>query len=162
MAKRISSAHATSTGADVAPVVSAAADTHADAVPSIGSATTSETIATSTETATPMRRGRRPAPRLETLKRDRFMLFRAHFEAIDKLPDADAISLFRAVCRYALDGTIPTDLHGTAEVAFGLMEKSLEIGRKYALNGTKSKGIRPQMYGNKNAVKQHKNNTYII
>ena len=69
--------------------------------------------------------------------RDGFIFYQSFFTAIEKLPDADRLACYEAICRYGLNGEEPEDNTGITAAIFALIkplidanEKRREAGRK--------------------------------
>ncbi|MBF0651086.1 conserved phage C-terminal domain-containing protein [Dysgonomonas sp. GY75] len=93
-------------------------------------------------------------------KRDSFVFYRSFFEAIDCLPDAEQLILYKAITVYSLDETEP-EIQGTPAAMFKLIRPVLEANTKRWKNGKKGggygkKGGAPA--GNKNASKKQAQN----
>lgn len=85
------------------------------------------------------------------MERKQFTFYRSFYETISKLPDKEQLSVYRAVCEYALDGTEP-DLSGTADIAFSGMKWSLEWSRMKAERGKKGGSNRTSVASEQQSV----------
>jgi hypothetical protein len=57
--------------------------------------------------------------------RDSFKFYRSYAEAVNCLPDADQLLLYRAVTDYALNG-VETELEGVAKGFFALIKAEID------------------------------------
>lgn len=67
-------------------------------------------------------------------ERDRFTFFASYYDAISDLNDADQLTMFRAICQYALTGEVPK-LDGVLSTIFKLILPVLNTGKKRAVAG---------------------------
>lgn len=142
MAKRISS---------TAPAATGTGDTLA---------ASSASASASTSKPTPPRgRKRKIGPHFE---REAFVFLRDWRDALEDLPDADQLALYRAIADYALDGDELDEKGlsgGTAKMAWLFIKGAIKRGRDRAKAGKSGTGPNLKMIGNQNARKQNKNRT---
>jgi len=68
------------------------------------------------------------------MKNKSFTFRSSWFEAIKDQPDDVRLSLMEAICRYAIDGEIPTDLGSVAKVAFILIRTEIDSATRKKRN----------------------------
>lgn len=56
--------------------------------------------------------------------RESFVFYRSFYEAISELPDKQQLTLYKAICNYALDGE-EIALNGMAKLIYGLVKPQL-------------------------------------
>ena len=61
--------------------------------------------------------------------RKQFTFYRSYWEAINKLPKMSQLALYRAICEYALNETVP-ELSGAAASAFILICPTLDRAKR--------------------------------
>lgn len=68
----------------------------------------------------------------------------SYFDAIDQLDDAEQLALYRAVCKYGIDGVEP-ELTGVPKIVFGLIKPTIDssINRYNTCVENGKKGGRP-------------------
>lgn len=65
-----------------------------------------------------------------------FIFYESFYEAINELDDRDQLEVYRALCEYALTGTMP-ELSGVASAMFKLMKPQIDANNKRRENGKK-------------------------
>jgi hypothetical protein len=88
------------------------------------------------------------------LRKNSFVFYRGFSDAIDELPDAEQLQMYRAIKNYALDKQEP-NFTGEAKRFFMLIKPQLDANYKKFVNG--HKGGAPK--GNKNAQKNNRKTT---
>mgnify|MGYP005769721965 FL=1 len=74
-------------------------------------------------------------------KRDSFIFYRSFFESIEDLAPEDQLAIYKAICAYALNGTLP-QLKGSSCAIFKLIRPILDANFARFQNG--KKGGRPK------------------
>lgn len=77
-----------------------------------------------------------------------FVFYRAFFEAIERADDEEQLQLYRAITRYALEGT-PPEFKGLLQSVWLMIKAQIDVNRKRYENGCKGaahghKGGRPK------------------
>lgn len=100
---------------------------------------------------------------MSTEKRDTYIFYRSFDEAITELNDADQLTIYKAVTRYALDGEDP-ELTGFPKAIFKLIKPILEANRKRWENGNKGgrPKTKPKPNGNQNETESKPNNNQTV
>jgi len=75
------------------------------------------------------------------LLRESFVFYNSYYEAIAEFDETIQLHLFKAVCEYALYGTVP-ELSGTEKALFTLIKPTIDANEKRYNNG--KKGGRPK------------------
>lgn len=73
--------------------------------------------------------------------RESFIFYRSFLEAISDLADAERLTLYDAICRYALEGEL-FELSGITKMLFTLIKPQLDANNRRYTNG--QKGGRPK------------------
>ena len=82
------------------------------------------------------------------IQRDSFVFYRSYFNAIETLPDASQLKLYRAIVQMSLNGKEPK-LPGILKGMFELILPQIKANQKRYKNGLKGKefGVKGKEYG---------------
>ena len=89
--------------------------------------------------------------------RDGFVFYRSFYESFEDLSKRDKLTLFEALCNYALNDVEP-ELSGTPSAIFKLLKPQVDANNRRYENG--KKGGRPK--NNQDETKQKPNNNQTI
>lgn len=92
--------------------------------------------------------------RSDTLHRNQFTFYRSFRDALQNLPKAQRIQVMEALMDYALDGILPTDLHGSGAAVFALLQPVVDSSRTKAINRSKPDESEPYHYAEWDRVQE--------
>jgi len=79
---------------------------------------------------------------MNEISRESFVFYRSFYESLSELSDESIAKSLRAICEYALDGTVPT-LSGVEKAVFVLIKPQIDANNKRYING-KHGGRKPK------------------
>lgn len=79
---------------------------------------------------------------MNEISRESFVFYRSFYESLSELSDESIAKALRAICEYALDGTMPT-LSGVEKAVFVLIKPQIDANFKRYING-KHGGRKPK------------------
>ena len=68
-------------------------------------------------------------------QRGQFTFYRSYYNAAMEMSPEDALAFLKATIEYSMDGKVAEEIHGSAKMAFVLIQPTLDTARKKAEAG---------------------------